>query len=264
MLSAAEVRRHEKVTNFTACSSHLSWVHTRGRMASGSTDSGVDLVLMSRGGWPRVVLSGGSNLSGAIWSPAGDQFVVQSGNTLLVGDPAASHLKPLLKLPTGEKFNGTSNTVWATEGVILYSTSGGSPNRCRLYGAQPLSPSSVTSSGGKGTLLYTAQQGGTLLSYDHSPTNATVAVVHRLANAMLAEVVVVSGLVAGLQQPAIQQLAREQVLAVDGRVEYCKPQVSHTRKSYMCHYMWLSLYVFTGRLSARRPPHCKTELGGDG
>ena len=56
--------------------------------------------------------------------------------------------------------------------MILFATSGGSPNRTRLYAIQPPKPAMRGEEDGAGErhLLFTAEHGGSLLSWDHSPT----------------------------------------------------------------------------------------------
>ena len=210
---------HERVDHFTACATHMAWVHTRGRMDPDSTDGGKDLMMMERapGGSPRVVLSNGKGLSAAVWSPSGDRFILHSDGWLLVGSPGQVP-KQWLKLPTGEVSSGL---VWAREGVVLFSTRSGTPNRERLYRAAPPSGAADGALGkkGAGVLLFTAEEGGALLSYDFSPSAALAAVAHQRANAMLAEVLIVPGL------EDAESIAEPRVIATDGRVEYCKPHV---------------------------------------
>ena len=114
-----------------------------------------------------------------------------------------------LKLREGESFTGSP--AWVREESVLVGVSGGEPKRDRLFCTPPIG--SDTPRRGP---LFTAEHGGKLMSWDHSQedSGARVAVVHRLANAMLAEVV----LVAEGEAPT--------VLAVDCRVEYSRPQVA--------------------------------------
>ena len=69
----------------------MLWVHTRGRIEKGSGDHGTDLVMMKHGGFPQVLLSGEKGVAGAIFSPLGEHFVVQTVNTLLYGTTADNH-----------------------------------------------------------------------------------------------------------------------------------------------------------------------------
>eukprot|EP00592_Proboscia_alata_P003104 CAMPEP_0194371742 /NCGR_PEP_ID=MMETSP0174-20130528/20160_1 /TAXON_ID=216777 /ORGANISM="Proboscia alata, Strain PI-D3" /LENGTH=735 /DNA_ID=CAMNT_0039149965 /DNA_START=137 /DNA_END=2344 /DNA_ORIENTATION=- len=237
-LTAAEVRCHTKTSEFSASfvqkkdasdSSQLimSWVHTRGRLEKGSGDSGKDLVMMVQGEFPQVVLSGVEGLSeGAVFSPNGTFFVVQTKDTLLLGntdDLTTSH--GWVTLMAGESFTG--RPVWVKEDRVLFGVSGGAPKRDRLF---------CTLSQGTGTNtavevemkgpLFVAEHGGALLSWDHSQEQigggeAKVAIVHRLANAMLAEIVMVAldNTVVGRSRPP------PKILALDCRQEYCPPQV---------------------------------------
>ena len=218
-LTASEIRMHERVDHFTACATHMAWVHTRGRMDPDGTDGGKDLMMMERapGGSPRVVLSNGKGLSAAVWSPSGDRFIIHSGGWLLIGSPGEVP-KQWLKLPTGEVSSGL---VWAREGVVLFSTRSGTPNRERLYRATPPSGAADGTVGkkGAGVLLFTAEEGGALVSYDFSPSSALAAIAHQRANAMLAEVLIVPGV------EDAESTAAPRVIATDGRVEYCKPHV---------------------------------------
>ena len=191
-------------------------------MAPDSSDTAENLVLMSRGGFPRVLHSG-AQLSGCVWSPAADRFVVQDRDTLLLGNMSNPFdpLKTLIKLPSGHKFDG-NRVVWARDDRILYSTSGGTPKRSRLHMLIPREPSSDQSAAAvvgasDESTLFEAEAGGSLLSFDFSPVGEVAAVVHRRANAMIAQVELIT--CANRAQPP-------RVIAVDGRVEYCKPRAA--------------------------------------
>jgi hypothetical protein len=78
--------------------------------------------------------------------------------------------------------------------------------------------------------LFTAEHGGSVVSWDRCDKSKDVVVVHRLANAMLAEIVLLAADRDG--EPPAAPL----VIARDGRVEYSKPQAA---------------FVSDGRLVAR-------------
>lgn len=197
-------------------------MHTRGRIEKGSEDGGKDLVMMVEGGFPEVILNGCDCLSGAIFSPSGRFFLVQSGTSLLLGHTQLWRTVPILTLRAGEQFVGTP--VWIQEESVLFGASGGEPKRHRLFRTKlPAWETALASEcEAERTTLFTADHGASLMSWDHSqatmPDAAHVAVVHRLPNAMIAEVVVLPG-PEGSQKSA-------KVVALDARVEYCKPRVA--------------------------------------
>lgn len=197
-------------------------MHTRGRIEKGSEDGGKDLVMMVEGGFPEVILSGYDCLSGAVFSPDGRFFLVQTGKGLLLGHSQLWRTVPILTLRAGEKFVGTP--VWIREESVLFGASGGEPKRHRLFLAKVPAWEKALASGyeGERMTLFTADHGASLMSWDHSQANmpeaAHVALIHRLPNAMIAEVVVLPG-PEGSQKPA-------KVVALDARVEYCKPRIA--------------------------------------
>lgn len=223
-LTAAEVRRHEGTSAFSASKRGeawmFAWVHTRGRIEKGSGDGGKDLVMMTGAAFPEVVLSGCDSLSGAVFSSSGANFLTQTEDSLLMGDSQSLQVACCLKLQSDESFVGLP--VWVREEYILFATSGGQPKRQRLFSLRL--PSSKGLLSGLPVvdrrILFVADHGASLLSWDHSQavdaTAARVAVLHRLANAMYAEVVVCAGPEGQLEGPS-------RVVAVDARVEYCKP-----------------------------------------
>jgi pimeloyl-ACP methyl ester carboxylesterase len=83
-------------------------------------------------------------------------------------------------------------------------------------------------------LLFEAEKGGELLSWDADPGLSRVGVVHRRANAMLAEVILVEGPflasapkeLEGPREKRPRRKPPQRVVAIDGRVEYCKPQLA--------------------------------------
>ena len=94
-LTAAEIRRHEKVSNFSACrlqggSLCCSWVHTRGRLDPQSTDGGKDLLMMRDGEFPQVAtrpLRGNILTFSLLWSLRGSGAEEYFPRFLLRGQP---------------------------------------------------------------------------------------------------------------------------------------------------------------------------------
>jgi hypothetical protein len=146
---------------------------------------------------------------------------------LLLGktDDAFAPLQPLFRAEGGLKLD-SSSLVWARPDVILYTSSGGSPKRSRLHVLR-LSTSAAGGVAAAVTTAFVAEKGGGLLSCDYSPVAESAVVVHRRANAMLAEVVCVD------EVDGAQRCTR---VAWDGRVEYSKPCIK---------------YLWDGRLMAR-------------
>jgi len=171
---------------------------------------------MTQGGFPQVLLSGIDGLSGAVFSPSGKSFVVQTKDSLLLGSTETLEMNCWLKIRKGESFTGSP--VWVREEYVLFAASGGEPKRDRLFASLPVG----AAAGDRRGPLFTAAHGAALMSWDHSqalePAAAHIVLVHRLANAMLAEVVLVAG-------PEGEVRASE-ILAVDARVEYCKPRAA--------------------------------------
>jgi len=247
-LTPAEIRRHTGTSDFSAAffkkdgsdSSDLvmSWVHTRGRIQKGgSGDSGKDLVVMHDGvgRFPQVFLSGVEGISGggAVFSPSGTSFVVQTKKALILVKTADLTISNSnwVSLEEGESFTG--NPTWINEDRVLFGVSGGKPKRGRLFCTPPwkgIMLETVESDKRRGP-LFTAEHGGAILSWDHSQKEigeggAQIAIVHRLANAMIAEVVVVAD--RGNNDDGTSSVASSSatVLAVDCRQEYCPPQVA--------------------------------------
>lgn len=72
-------------------------------------------------------------------------------------------------------------------------------------------------------LIFTAEHGGNILSWDLSPIREEVILVHRCPNAMLAQIILIENV--SLEGPVVPA-GISSVVAMDGRVEYCKPQVA--------------------------------------
>lgn len=244
-LTAAEVRRHAGASDFSAAfvvpadddasssSSYvLSWVQSRGRIEKGAGDSGKDLVLMREGGFPRVLSRGAALNGGIAFSPSGRTFCYRTSDSLVRGtaeDPSAATTTTWVTLEPGESFCGGSGPVWIREEAVLFGVRGGNPRRDRLYVAPAIDADGVVgkSPGGGGRVgpLFTAQEGGTLIGWDHSQKeeDGRVALVHRLADAMVAEVVLLE---LGDEGEGGGGAADPTILAVDSRVEYCKPKAA--------------------------------------
>jgi len=194
----------------------ISWVQTRGRLEKGSGDSGKDLVMMREGGFPEVLLSGVAGLSEAVFSPSGVSFAVQTKDALLLGDTADLSTRSWVTLRAGESFAG--RPTWVREESVLFAVSGGEPKRDRLFMHKRGQIKSE-----RGGPLFVAAHGGALLNWDHSQDEddaAHIAVVHRLPDAMLAEIVLMDHRDRGLDDRS-----GSKVVAVDCRQEYCTPQV---------------------------------------
>eukprot|EP00908_Phaeocystis_cordata_P003267 Transcript_13559.p1 GENE.Transcript_13559~~Transcript_13559.p1 ORF type:complete len:767 (+),score=240.76 Transcript_13559:97-2397(+) len=282
MLSVAEVCRQEKTLGFAAslCGDSwvYAWVHKRGALDKGSSDGGQDLVVMAHGGFPQVVISGAKSLSTPSFD--GPRFlVVKDGKEAVLGSATSLEVRTWLTLPAGESFEGAP--TWAGDDV-LFATSGGTPKRSRLHAIAAPSTDGAAGNAASRRTLFVAQHGGGIMSWDRSPVAPHhVVAVHRLANAMYAELVLLEAaapresalqwlttmagqatqpkneprrsfsasgaffgrdssgdsslhdvLASGLKDapqhlltPAGQQQPAARVIARDGRVEYCKPQV---------------------------------------
>lgn len=222
MLSVAEVCKQEKHLNFGAglCGDTwvYAWVHKRGALDKGSSDGGLDLVVMAHGAFPQVVISGAKSLSTPSFNADGRFIVAKNGKEAVVGDsPKSLQVRTWLTLPAGETFEGPP--TWAGDDV-LFATSGGAPKRSRLYAiAAPAEDAAADPAVDTRRLLFTAEHGGGLMSWDRSPFTPQVLVVHRLANAMLAELVLATAMAGG-------EAHAPRVIARDVRVEYCKPQAA--------------------------------------
>jgi len=218
-LTAAEVRQHAKACYFSAafCDDqevHLSWVQTRGKVEKGGGDSGKDLVVMKRSGFPRIVRRGEDLVGGVVFSPSGRLFCFQKKDSLVWGCTTDGDLSTTcwFTLGAGEGFTGSP--VWVGEDVVLFGVSSGEPKRDRLFFSPPLRDSQPPPT--RTGPIFTAERGGTLMGWDAH--ERSVVVVHRLANAMLAEIVMVTSSAQGSFAPT--------VLAVHDKVEYCKPMAA--------------------------------------
>ena len=236
-LSIAEVSREQKTFAFAAslCGETwvCAWVHKRGVLDKDSSDGGHDLIVMEEGKFPQVVISGASSLS----SPSFDEhtrFVVAvGGKELVIGSAKSLQVHTWHTLPKDESFQGSP--TWADRDV-LFVTSGGTPTRSRLCAI--CGPDPVTTPGVAAprtlvtTVLFTAENGGGVMSWDRCDRSKNVVVVHRLANAMAAEVILLRrstwavDLVAGEIPPPHALNAPPRVIACDARVEYSRPQAA--------------------------------------
>ena len=228
MLSFAEVCRQEKTFNFAASTSGdtwvYAWVHKRGALDKGSSDGGHDLVVMTHGGFPQVVISGAKSLSTPSFD--GERFVVAKDRTeAVIGSVTSLQVRTWFTLPAGETFDGAP-TFEGDE--VLFATSGGTPKRSRLHAIaspvadQAAAAGSADTAAAPRRTLFTAEHGGGVLSWDRAPVAPhNVLVVHRLANAMLAELVLLTASGDGAAATVTPR-----VLALDGRVEYCRPQAA--------------------------------------
>jgi hypothetical protein len=222
MLSFAEVCRQEKSFNFAASKSGdtwvYAWVHKRGALDKGSSDGGHDLVVMRHGGFPQVVISGAKSLSTPSFD--GERFVVAKDRTeAVIGSVSTLQVRTWFTLPAGESFDGAP-TFEGDE--VLFATSGGTPKRSRLHAiAAPAADQAALTAAPRRT-LFTAEHGGGVMSWDRAPAAPhDVLVVHRLANAMLAQLVLLTSSGDGAAATVTPR-----VLALDGRVEYCRPQAA--------------------------------------
>ena len=229
-LSFAEVCRQEKSFNFAAAYDTrgdtwvYAWVHKRGALDKGSSDGGHDLVVMPHGGFPQVVISGAKSLSTPSFD--GERFIVaKDGTEAVVGSVTSLQVRTWFTLPAGETFEGAP-TFEGDE--VLFATSGGTPKRSRLHAIAAPAAVRDAAAGPAGTAaaprrtLFTAEHGGGVLSWDRAPVAPhNVLVVHRLANAMLAELVLLTASGDGAAATVTPR-----VLALDGRVEYCRPQAA--------------------------------------
>ena len=218
-LTVAEVRRHAQATDFSASFSKkngivFSWVETRGRIEKGAGDSGKDLILMKKGGFPKILVRGEELTGGIVFSPSGNMFCYQTSASLMLGDTERLSTSTWSTLQPGESFCGLP--VWIGEDKVLFGVRGGAPKRDRLF----MTPAILSNTKERHGPLFVAEAGGTITSWDHSQKeDNSVVLIHRLANAMMAEVVLVST-VAGSQETT------KRVLAVDCGVEYCKPMAA--------------------------------------
>jgi len=238
-LSASEIYKAESAFNFSACNRGkglgwaYAWLHRRGRLDAGCGDGGVDLVVREEGALPCVLLSGAHSLSQVAWAPDGDGFAIQCDRELLhiCLQGVMANVSTWLRLPADEEFVGSP--VWIGASAVLFATSGGSPKRHRLFAMEE--PPPVAAAGGPAAApgrmqLFEAGKGCELLSWEQSPTLPLVALVHRLANAALAQVILLqdpsSASSASQSPPEDQAGSIQRVVAIDGRVEYCKPQLA--------------------------------------
>lgn len=223
MLSFAEVCRQQKSFNFAASKSGdawvYAWVHKRGALDKGSSDGGHDLVVMRHGGFPQVVISGAKSLSTPSFD--GERFLVAKDRTeAVIGSVSTLQVRTWFTLPAGETFDGAP-TFEGDE--VLFATSGGTPKRSRLHAvAAPAADQADLAAAAPRRTLFTAEHGGGVMSWDRAPAAPhDVLVVHRLANAMLAQLLLLTS--SGDGDAAT---LTPRVLALDGRVEYCRPQAA--------------------------------------
>jgi len=179
--------------------------------------------MMTRGGFPKVLLRGEELVGGVTFSPSGNSFCFQKKGSLVWGSTGDCRTQSWLTLPAGESFTG--NPAWIGEERVLFGVSGGDPKRDRLFFSPPLVSDSDENQQQPLRRIgpvFTAQEGGSLLSWDHSPAkgDGSVVVIHRLANAMLAEIVLVK--VSGNHDGVFVHT----VLAMDCWVEYSKPMAA--------------------------------------
>ena len=200
MLSFAEVCRHQRTSGFTASQHNGSfvyaWVQKRGVLDKSSSDGGHDLVLMAEGGFPQVVISGAKSLSTPSFSTDGRFVVAQDGKQAVIGSADSLQVQTWLTLEAGETFEGAP--TWMGD-VVLFATCGGTSKRSRLHMiAAPAKPTVAADLAARRT-LFTAEHGGGLISWDRKPVAPhDVLLVHRLANSMLAELVLVEAAERGL------------------------------------------------------------------
>lgn len=224
MLSYSEVCRHQKVSGFAANQRNGSWVyawvHKRGVFDKASSDGGQDLVVMPDGGFPQVVISGAKSISSPSFSTDGRFVVAQDGKQAVIGSADSLQVQTWLTLEPGETFEGAP--TWMGD-VVLFATCGGTSKRSRLHMiAAPAKPTVAADLAARRT-LFTAEHGGGLMSWDRKPVAPhDVLLVHRLANSMLAELVLVTMPETGEGAAT----AAPRVIARDGRVEYCRPQAA--------------------------------------
>lgn len=135
MFSIAEVTREQRSYNFATGlrgdSWVCAWVHKRGALNPDSTDGGQDLVVMTQGGFPTVVVSGAKSISTPSFDDNNGRYAfIKDGKELVIGSSVTNETQTWLALPSDEKFSGSP--AWAgTE--LMFATDGGSPKRTRLH-----------------------------------------------------------------------------------------------------------------------------------
>ena len=148
---------------------------------------------------------------GAVFRPDAAQFATVADDALVVGSTATGKLRTLRAARAGEKFRGAPRWHSTADGWALLAVVKGADGLERLMEIDAAAEK-------KDAEIFVASEGGSIGSF--ASFFGEYAVTHRLANAMIAEVVLVQG-------------ASKRLLAIDLRVEYAAPALAYLRSGHL-------------------------------
>ena len=148
---------------------------------------------------------------GAVFRPDAAQFATVADDALVVGSTATGKLRTLRAARAGEAFRGAPRWHSTADGWALLAVIKGADGLERLMEIDAAAEK-------KDAEIFVASEGGSIGSF--ASFFGEYAVTHRLANAMIAEVVLVQG-------------ASKRLLAIDLRVEYAAPALAYLRSGHL-------------------------------
>ena len=148
---------------------------------------------------------------GAVFRPDAAAFATVADDALVVGSTATGKLRTLRAARAGEKFRGAPRWHSTADGWALLAVIKGADGLERLMEIDAAAEK-------KDAEIFVASEGGSIGSF--ASFFGEYAVTHRLANAMIAEVVLVQG-------------ASKRLLAIDLRVEYAAPALAYLRSGHL-------------------------------
>ena len=225
----SEMYEHNGIESFSGTPMNgggwcLSWVQRRGRMAADSTDGGSDLYLYSkhsdpsRDDFPEAVITSVSSLSRAVWQtteqPLTDpQFIVTADQQLLTGSAHGLSPSCWVQLPPESHF-GYGAPVWCAAGALfVVEDCSGSSLWLAVASERPLELDDCHR-------LWRVGRGQNILSFDGSLDGGSIVLVQQMVEGFIGEVMLLD--ITNKDSPQSRRIA------VDGRVDYCTPQVAFT------------------------------------
>jgi acetyl esterase/lipase len=148
---------------------------------------------------------------GAVFRPDAAEFATVADDALVVGSTATGKLRTLRAARSGEGFRGAPRWHSTADGWALLAVIKGADGLERLTEIDAAAEK-------KDAEIFVASKGGSIGSF--ASFFGEYAVTHRLANAMIAEVVLVQG-------------ASKRLLAIDLRVEYAAPALAYLRSGHL-------------------------------
>ena len=196
-LTISEALKDESCWHFAGTHSERGWTCAWVARRRGWGDD----LLLQRPSQPPLVVASRAKVAGPpVFFEDGDFAVVIDG-ALKVGSSYGNFGNLVVELAKGETMRGSIR--WVGDAFLVVVK--------RADGRECLRRYSWTSRGDFDE-VYVASKGGSIGSFDGWPGSSAVALVHRLANAMVAEVIVVDE-------------AGQRSVARDGRVEYAPPSL---------------------------------------